>query len=432
MAGTRLLLQVMILVALFSVVLLSIHVGFCQQRLRPHYVGNRYPQVLVKEDYFQTDPILCPWQYIANNCKTGSYDNKKYQNAKSWGMTDFNSFSHPTKKLRYVLVLEDLSQLSTWATIVEKEWNFPSYLEQLETIQIEKPIQVHVVPRMDKLMAWTDTNPSSLTTTSFSMTNETLQEVWNHLTKHKVSGLDDNDIFVLLLYIPQMLETEVKQNEPVGLSNSTDVTPPPQIRSYHLELSSAGESLETNTWLLLPTTKDVRGHLGSYMDTWTVQAILDSSLSNDKDVATTFWNLLQNQWKHQALQLHQYISTLPAARKALDTLILPNSKKDLSMADFTGMQTAVSEWQKIYISLQALLLFHTGSTKTSPTLPPPLIQDFPLEHYAAIFMPLLFPLLVPFLASTIKEYKRWKEKKKNKGEKKGRNNNDEPKKEKDA
>jgi hypothetical protein len=36
---------------------------------------------------------------------------------------------------------------------------------------------------------------------------------------------------------------------------------------------------------------------------------------------------------------------------------------------------------------------------------------FPLEHYAAIFAPLLFPLLIPFLASLVKEWKRFREKK---------------------
>jgi hypothetical protein len=42
--------------------------------------------------------------------------------------------------------------------------------------------------------------------------------------------------------------------------------------------------------------------------------------------------------------------------------------------------------------------------------------DFPVEHYAAIFAPLLFPLLLPFLAGLIKELKRYKEKKRNKSE----------------
>jgi hypothetical protein len=41
-------------------------------------------------------------------------------------------------------------------------------------------------------------------------------------------------------------------------------------------------------------------------------------------------------------------------------------------------------------------------------------SNFPLEHYAAIFAPLLFPLLLPFLVGTIKEIKRYKEKKRSK------------------
>ena len=38
-----------------------------------------------------------------------------------------------------------------------------------------------------------------------------------------------------------------------------------------------------------------------------------------------------------------------------------------------------------------------------------LTREFPIEHYMAVLMPLLFPLMLPFLISLIKEYKRYKE-----------------------
>ena len=44
------------------------------------------------------------------------------------------------------------------------------------------------------------------------------------------------------------------------------------------------------------------------------------------------------------------------------------------------------------------------------------VPDFPIEHYAAILLPLIFPLLLPLLISTIKEYKRLKTKRKEKQE----------------
>jgi len=44
--------------------------------------------------------------------------------------------------------------------------------------------------------------------------------------------------------------------------------------------------------------------------------------------------------------------------------------------------------------------------KTNERLTP----EFPLEHYAAVFLPLLFPLLMPFLTSFVKELKRFKQK----------------------
>jgi hypothetical protein len=49
---------------------------------------------------------------------------------------------------------------------------------------------------------------------------------------------------------------------------------------------------------------------------------------------------------------------------------------------------------------------------------------FPLEHYAAIFAPLLFPLLIPFLASLVKEWKRFREKKNKKEVEKAENDDD--------
>jgi hypothetical protein len=412
MAGTRFLLQLVILAELLCVALLSIHVGFCHPRLGPPYKGNVYPHVTVKEDYGQTDPVLCPWKYIAKTCGYGNNQDRKLAS-----VTDSNSFPFPTIKLRYLLVLEEVSELLSWSAILEKEFNIPSYLEQLESVQIEKAIQVHVVPRMNELLTWNDTN-------SF------MPELWNHLAKNIVSGLVEKDTSVLILYIPQMLETQHNWKGVDGLSITTDSTPPPPVRSFQLDLSSSSKTLETNIWVLLPTTKEVDGHLGSYMDTWTVQTILDSSSSDDSDVATAFWNLLQANWKQQALQLHQYISTLPAARDALDTLVLPT--KDSSRIDLSGVQSSVLNWQNFFSTLQALLLFHRGSTKIPPKLPPPLIQDFPLEHYAAIFMPLLFPLLVPFVISTVKEYNRWKEKRKSIGENKGSSNNDESMKQKAA
>jgi hypothetical protein len=418
MAGTRLLLQGVILAELLCVVLLSIHVGFCQPRLRSPSKENGYPHVLIKEDYFHTDPILCLWKCITN---ASGYDNNP--DGKSRRATDSNTFSPTIKKLRYLLVLEDVSQLSTWASIVEKEWNVPSYLEQLETVQIEKSIQVHVAPLMHELLSWPHTNFSI--PISLSMANETLLELWNNLGKHNIADLVDKETSVLILYIPKMLETELKRNDiDDGITVETIAGPPLPVRSFQLEFSSAGKTLETDTWLLLPTTKDIDGHLASYMDRWTFQAILSSSPFEGLDEETAFWIMLQARWKQQALEMHQYISTLPPVKNTLDNLVLPTN--DLPMTNLPDLQSAVSQWQNFCLSLQVLLLLHTGSTKIPPTLPPPLFQDFPMEHYAAIFMPLLFPLLVPFLVSSIKEYKRWKDKRKSKGEELGLSNNNDP------
>jgi Phosphatidylinositol-glycan biosynthesis class S protein len=70
-----------------------------------------------------------------------------------------------------------------------------------------------------------------------------------------------------------------------------------------------------------------------------------------------------------------------------------------------------SNLREYYHSLKALEKHLQVTLKTSR-----IHSDFPPEQYAAIFAPLLFPLILPFLVGTIKEYKRFKEKKRSKRE----------------
>jgi len=70
-----------------------------------------------------------------------------------------------------------------------------------------------------------------------------------------------------------------------------------------------------------------------------------------------------------------------------------------------------SNFREYYQVLKALEKHLQATLKKSR-----LHSHFPPEQYAAIFAPLLFPLLLPFLVGTIKEFKRYKEKKRSKRE----------------
>eukprot|EP00934_Nitzschia_sp_Nitz4_P004690 Nitzschia sp. Nitz4//scaffold65_size103378//61251//62531//NITZ4_004470-RA/size103378-snap-gene-0.13-mRNA-1//-1//CDS//3329556252//4680//frame0 len=75
------------------------------------------------------------------------------------------------------------------------------------------------------------------------------------------------------------------------------------------------------------------------------------------------------------------------------------------------LQHPLEEWKQA-ASLQehfeylCQLQSQLHATLTTARLEP----EFPLEHYAAIFAPLLFPLLLPFFLGVLKEYRRYKEK----------------------
>jgi Phosphatidylinositol-glycan biosynthesis class S protein len=392
MAGTRLLLQGTILLELLCLVLVSIHIGFCQRRLRPSS-GKGLPKLLLTEDYFQTDPVLCPWDYVPLLV----YKDHKLQEVVG------ESTPRPQHKLRNILVLEDSSQLLDWATIVEKEWKVPSYLLNLESIQIDQPWEIYSVPPMDESMVKDGRIPM-----------EALQSLWNHLYTSKIPNLDtQKDASLMILYVPQILESKKNPNksesEESNETSPVEKDPLPAILSYQLQLLTRdSKKSSSGPFLLIPTTQETNGLLGSYVEEWMVQSIVGEGQSPTHDTTTAFWNLLQAQWQQQTLRLHRHLSSIPSAKPNLNNLVLP--LQDPSMTDIPALQMSIAQWQSVYGSLQSLLLFHTGRTSIPVPTPPPLTQVFPLEHYAAILMPLLFPLLVPFVVATFKEYKRWKEK----------------------
>ncbi|KAG7337586.1 hypothetical protein IV203_020410 [Nitzschia inconspicua] len=180
MAGTRLLLQGVILVELFCIVLIAIHVGFCQPGFRrTKGKGSSLPRLFLSDDYLQTDPVLCPWHYFPT---VGGDELSEPTTV----VTASSESALPRLKLEYIALLEDIAELSQWAAIVEEEWTIPSYVRDLESIQIDRPWQVYAVPPMD-----TDGLTSINGTSNGHINAESIPTLWNHISS-------SNNVFIEL------------------------------------------------------------------------------------------------------------------------------------------------------------------------------------------------------------------------------------------
>ena len=87
------------------------------------------------------------------------------------------------------------------------------------------------------------------------------------------------------------------------------------------------------------------------------------------------------------------------------TMLLPqNSSIQNDIPPSGRLQPLVEDW----MARSILALQKTNNEGTSPT-DTRLTREFPIEHFLAVLMPLLFPLVLPFLITWVKEYRRYKE-----------------------
>ena len=89
--------------------------------------------------------------------------------------------------------------------------------------------------------------------------------------------------------------------------------------------------------------------------------------------------------------------------------MLPSSSSETGRSSTDQLQPLVEDWMARTIAAQQQQLHKdTMKTNSGSITTTRLTREFPIEHFLAITMPLLFPLLLPFLVSWIKEYKRYK------------------------
>lgn len=97
--------------------------------------------------------------------------------------------------------------------------------------------------------------------------------------------------------------------------------------------------------------------------------------------------------------------------KTTTTLVLPFTTSEPGTSPSGKLQPLVEDWMARSILLQQKQRDHTQNDPTTTTTRlqnTRLTRDFPIEHCLAVLMPLIFPLLLPFLISWIKELKRYK------------------------
>jgi hypothetical protein len=148
-------------------------------------------------------------------------------------------------------------------------------------------------------------------------------------------------------------------------------------------MPTSSESLELNA---------VSQWLGSYMGfpLDTIEMISDGSFP--KWYSTHYWEAASQDQTQQVIREFHRVRHLLLSEDDDDKFRFPSPSSD---------NDPMQRYQELSRLHQRLL--HQERT----TL---LESEFPIEHYGAIFAPLLFPLLIPFFASVIKEWKRYKEK----------------------
>mmetsp|Transcript_19405 Transcript_19405/g.46884 ORF Transcript_19405/g.46884 Transcript_19405/m.46884 type:complete len:644 (-) Transcript_19405:49-1980(-) len=239
----------------------------------------------------------------------------------------------------------------------------------------------------------------------------------------------------------------------------------PVVRSFKVEENTAGTVVDTESCssnrpvtshLLIPsieyTGKKDRGlsrNVGDverlmtekivfHFERWLTESIISFFGTTEIDTVSSsleIWKLLHRLWREQAMNAYHSIdNTTQKDNVSLTHPILLDDMEDDELV-MQILQAKIADLQIAYESIETdekerrrRKLGHYDSPRRGKNHQPQrqkllFVPDFPIEHYAAILLPLIFPLLLPLLISTIKEYKRLKTKKKEKQDGVDNNNN---------
>jgi uncharacterized protein YaiL (DUF2058 family) len=216
-------------------------------------------------------------------------------------------------------------------------------------------------------------------------------QVTSLLKKSTLSSPSGDHGFQVILYIPSLLPLSLEQE------NTT------WRLGEHQLLSLVTQSAKSNKEYSLVLDSALAG-----VSQWAARQMGLPSLSDletDGSFPSWFW---QGWWSNALQDLHG------CTRNALEVTrqVLLHSA-DVAPSLVGKYSEAVKRWEDASVvvedpSLTMRLLDQSAADALEIQRQLPMRTHFPVEHYLAIFAPLLFPLLLPFLTSLFREIKRYK------------------------
>ena len=418
MAGTRLLIQTVVVLQLLGLTLWSLYDGLCRPDdvlcrdfwalLDPQEApGIPQFEATLKPLVAQSDPELSlklqlPWE-VNEKAKAVCQDPRSpvTQEHPLWLCSNHQKESHmvvhneslvvfystddsldalllPAFKPRHTLVVhliveespqETVSRTKEWAKMLEN-WISESRIEAWPCVQsIEVSIDV-VSPLTKNWVAnpkssSDEENEAGTKEETFSYLQELSSSQVDSLLKKSTSSSSDENDFQLIVYIPSILPV-AESSWKVG-----------EQEFFVIPGSSAPLALRA-----------VGQWLGSYMGLPVDDLRIDSDGSFPKWYTARYWELANEEKFEYFLQDFHRVRHLLSKD---DKIMLPNALD--------------TDPEKRYMELSRA--HEQILSKERSTI---LTSEFPLEQYAAIFAPLLFPLMVPFIVALVKELKRYREK----------------------
>ncbi|CAJ1932495.1 unnamed protein product [Cylindrotheca closterium] len=275
------------------------------------------------------------------------------------------------------LVMEESSEqsLHQWSQRLE-EWMDTCKLEDLPYFGSTQ-IHMKVVPRSNKLWEMVEGESVKLLKNS---------SIWNYLPDRQFDGVSaayDKDLD-WMLYLPAEQEKLSDDEIPSWLAWKQGSEQLVTVFTYH-----SNDEFEIMT------------SLTSLIGSWLEKSASDSeSVPDDEMAENDYLRNLQFTWQKAIMQ-------------DFDDWKMHLTPDERSEVFLTLGKTSHSFSTRLQSLLQARAILEGAMGRNKDTMTP----EFPLEHYAAVFLPLLFPLLLPLFTSFVKELKRFKEKVKTKREK---------------
>ena len=383
MAGTRLLLQSIVLIELIIIVWISIQYGFCYHTSSSQGTSpttKDIPRLIFLTDNNSDDPKMNQEWWEESLChpihsilisKYFDFDFEGNDHDKavedevveesdndSNDLIDLSLFEQFYKNTKITLVLENVTQLTYWIDY------FTNELSELVLVQLDD----------------TDTNDDDNTDNNTDNT-----EYANNNFK-----MDLEIIRPAAALLAPLLEEEEKEDDQDQL-----------LWENYLNQQSSASISTINT-----NTADHQHNLVIYVPS-NLLLLLDEAPSPS-------WKSIEEGNVNVNVNANPSETTMTKMTMIVPALLSSSSLSSTSSS--SPLKSLIESWMiRSTIDISSSSSHKTSSNKnrknrksSSAKKRKKLVRNFPFEHFLAVLMPLLFPLLFPFVISWIKEYLRYK------------------------